>query len=225
MRTRAGFTLLEMIVAAAIFTAVVAGAYALFDGSRRLAARAEARADMLQTARAALRAIEADLRGAVMSGSAYDTGFIGVDGGSPSEPMDVLDFVSVTSPSAETSKDDFDDATKTRRSDFSKVAYWIEKDETKTAHGLVRERLGTMLPPESRTRREEDVEAVSTDVVGLNLRYYDGQWRDAWNSQQTRTMPRAVEVTLRVKRGEDVEVHLARFLLPVAAETPEATTP
>ena len=38
-------------------------------------------------------------------------------------------------------------------------------------------------------------------------------------------MPKAVEVTLRVKRGEDVEVHLARFSLPVAAETPEGTTP
>ena len=222
---RAGFTLLEMIVAAAIFTAVVAGAYALFDGSRRLAARAEARAELLQTARAALRAIEADLRGAVMSGTAYDTGFIGTDGGSEGEPLDVLEFVSVASPSAEASIDGYKDATKARRSDLSKVAYWIEKDELKPAHGLVRERLGTMLPPESRTRREEDVEAVSTDVVGLNVRYYDGQWRDAWNSQQTRKMPRAVEVTVRVRRAEEIEVHTARFYLPVAAETPEAGRP
>jgi len=222
---KAGFTLLEMIVAAAIFVAVVAGAYALFDGSRRLSARAEARAEMLQTARAALRAIEADLRGAVMSGTAYDTGFIGVDGGSSSEPLDVLDFVSVTSPMSEASMDGFKDATKARRSDLSKVAYWIEKDELKKAHGLVRERLGTMLPPESRTRREEDVEAVSTDVVGLNLRYYDGQWRDSWNSQRSRTMPRSVEATVHVRRADEIEIHTARFYLPVAAETPEAGPP
>ena len=160
-----------------------------------------------------------------MSGTAYDTGFIGTDGGSEKEPLDVLDFISVASPSAEASMDGYKDATKARRSDLSKVSYWIEKDELKPAHGLVRERLGTMLPPESRTRREEDVEAVSTDVVGLNLRYYDGQWRDAWNSQQTRTAPRAVEVTVRVRRAEEIEVHTARFYLPVAAETPEATPP
>ena len=65
----------------------------------------------------------------------------------------------------------------------------------------------------------------AADVVGLNLRYYDGQWRDAWNSQQSRTMPRAVEVTVRVRRAEEVELHTARIYLPVAAETPEATPP
>lgn len=224
-RDASGFTLLEMIVAAAIFTAVVAGAYALFDGSRRLSARAEARAELLQTARAALRAIEADLKGALMSGSAYDTGFIGQDAGSAEEPLDVLELVSVTAPSAEASTDDFRDATKVRRPDLSKVSYWIEKDAGKAAHGLVRERLGTLLPPESRTRREEDVETVSADVVGLNLRYYDGQWRETWDSTRSRTMPRAVEITLRVKREEEVETHTARVYLPVAAETPEASPP
>lgn len=218
-RNRKGFTLLEMIVAGAIFTAVVAGAYALFDGSRRLAARAEARADLLQTARAALRAIEADLKGALMSGSAYDTGFIGADSGT----LDTLELVSVTSPTEEVSEDAYKDATKTRRSDLSKVYYWVEQDQTKAAHGLVRERLGTLLPPESRTRREEDVETVSAEVVGLNLRYYDGQWRDTWNSRTTGRMPRAVEVAVRVKREDEEETHTARFYLPVAAETPEVT--
>jgi type II secretion system protein J len=224
-----GFTLLEMVVAAAIFVMVVAGAYALFDGSRRLAERAEFRAGMLQTARAALRAVEADLRGAVMSSSAYDTGFVGVEGGTEKEPIDRLEFISVAAPVVEASTESYRDAAAARRSDLSKIAYWIEQDETKKAHGLVRERLGTMLPPESRTRRDEDVEAVSADVVGLNLRYYDGQWRDAWNSQQQRKMPRAIEVTLHVQgdwKGErTVEVYTSRVYLPVAAETPEAQTP
>ena len=76
--------------------------------------------------------------------------------------------------------------------------------------------------PESRTRREEDVESVAADVVGLNLRYYDGQWKDGWNSTQTLKMPRAVEVSVHVKREEEIEVHTARFYLPVAGETPEA---
>jgi type II secretion system protein J len=214
-----GFTLLEMIVAAAIFTLVVAGAFALFDGSRRLSARADARAEMLQTARAALRAIEVDLKAAVKLGSAYDSGFIGTDGGAMN---DQLEFLAVSSPSSEVSIDGFRDATITRRSDLSKVWYWIEKDTAKTAHGLVRERLGVLFPPESRTRREEDVETLSTEVTGLNLRYYDGQWRESWNSTQSGTMPRAVEVAIQVKREEEVETHTARIYLPVAAETPRA---
>lgn len=232
MRTnnRGGFTLLEMVVATAIFTAVIAGAYALFDGSRRLAARAEFRTGMLQTARAALRAVEADLRGAVMSGSAYDTGFLGTEGGSEKEPLDRLELVSIASPVVEVSADLYRDAKKGRRSDLSKVSYWIEQDETKKAHGLVRERLGTMLPPESRQRRDEDAEAVSADVIGLNFRYYDGtQWRDAWNSQQLLKLPRVIEVTVRVQgdwKGEkEVEFHTSRVYLPVGAETPEAQTP
>ena len=222
---RSGFTLLEMVVATVIFMAVIAGAYALFDGSRRLAERAEFRTTMLQTARAALRAVEADLRGALMSGTAYDTGFVGVDGGSSKEPLDRLDLISVTAPTAEPTTDGYRDATRARRSDLSKVAYWIEPDETKKAHGLVRERLGTMLPPESRQRREEDVETVSAEVVGLNLRYYDGQWRDAWDSTQQRKMPRAVEIAVHVRgewKGEAVvETHTSRVYLPVAAEIPE----
>lgn len=215
-----------MAVATAIFVAVIAGAYALFDGSRRLAARAEFRTQMLQAARAALRTVEADLRGALMSGSAYDTGFIGTDAGSAKEPLDRLELVGVASPVVDATTDTYRDATLARRSDLSKISYWIEPDASKKAHGLVRERLGTMLPPESRTRREEDVEAVAVEVTGLNLRYYDGQWRDAWNSQQLGKMPRAVELSVTVrgdwKGVEELEVHTTRVYLPVAAETPEA---
>jgi type II secretion system protein J len=224
------FTLLEMVVASAIFMAVIGGAYALFDGSRRLAARAEFRTGMLQTARAAIRAVENDLRGALMSGTAYDTGFLGTSEGSEKEPLDRLELVSIASPSAEVSNDLYKDATKPRRSDLSRVAYWIERDETKKAHGLVRERLGAMLPPETRQRREEDVEAVAADVTGLNLRYWDGaQWQESWNSRQLRKLPRAIEVTVRVrgvwKDVEEFESHTSRVYLPVAAELPEARQP
>ena len=226
MKRERGFTLLEMAVATMIFVAVIGGAYALFDGSRRLAARAEFRTQMLQTARAALRTVEADLRGALMSGTAYDTGFIGIDAGSGKEALDRLEFVGVASPVVDSTTATYRDATLTRRCDLSKISYWIETDASKKAHGLVRERLGTLLPPESRTRREEDVEAVATDVVGLNFRYYDGQWRDAWNSQQSGKMPRAMEVAVTVrgdwKGVEELEVYTTRVYLPVAAETPEA---
>ena len=62
-------------------------------------------------------------------------------------------------------------------------------------------------------------------MVGLNLRYYDGQWRESWNSTQTRLAPKAVEVSIQVKREEEVETYTTRVPLPVAAETPEASGP
>src|SRR5262249_27523163 len=79
---RRGFTLLELIVATSIFAIVIAATYSLFDSARGITTRAEFRSQLFQSARAALQAIENDLRGAVMLSSAYDTGFIGTNVGS-----------------------------------------------------------------------------------------------------------------------------------------------
>ena len=92
---RRGFTLLELIVAMVIFSIVISAAYALFDAGRSVTTRAEFRTQLFQSARAALQTVEGDLRGAVMLGTPFDTGFIGATGGSEKEPMDKLEFVSV----------------------------------------------------------------------------------------------------------------------------------
>jgi type II secretion system protein J len=225
---RRAFTLLELIVAMTIFTIVIAAAYALFDSARGLTSRTEFRAQLFQSARAALQSVEDDLRGAVMvaAPNPTDLAFIGTNAGSEKEPVDRLEFVSVnryTGASYDVNKTDV-----VRGGDVSKVSYWIEPDTKRKVHGFVRERPLELLPPNGPVHRDEDVTEVAQDVVYLNFRYYDGStWLEAWDSSQTGTLPKAVEVTVYVHgvwRDEDVfEPFMSRFYLPVAAETPQKT--
>lgn len=227
---RKGFTLLELLVAMAIFTVVISASYALFAATRGAARRAEFKAEMLQTARAALHALEDDLKGAVMSGSAFDTGMIATNGGSEKQPLDRIEFVTVSgNPVGLTVKNYDRPEDLPERSDVVQVRYWIEEDLKRKAHGLVRERHFDLLPISTRSAREEDVEEVAPEVVYLNLRFYDTEWRDSWDTTQTRKMPKAVEITVHVRgdwNDEEVfEVFTSRVYLPVAAETPERQQP
>ncbi|MBV8878889.1 MAG: prepilin-type N-terminal cleavage/methylation domain-containing protein [Planctomycetaceae bacterium] len=222
---RRGFTLLELVVAMVIFSIVISAAYSLFDASRSLTSRAEFRSQLFQSARAALQAVEDDLRGAVMLGTAFDTGFIGANGGTEKEPLDKLEFVSVNRYTGAAY-----DVNKTtdvvRGIDVSKVYYWVEQDTKRTPHGFVRERPLELTPVNGPVRRDESISEVSADVVFVNFRYFDGSdWLESWDSTQVRKLPKAVEVTVYVRgewRDEEViEPFLSRFYLPVGAEQPE----
>lgn len=223
---RRAFTLLELIVATTIFTIVIAAAYSLFDSARGVTSRAELRAQLFQTARTALQAVEEDLRGAVLvaSPNPTDLAFIGTNVGSETQGLDRIEFVSVSRHTA--SPYDINQAEVVRGIDVAKILYWIEPDTQREKHGLLRERPKELLPPGGPVRREEDVVEIARDVVHLNLRYYEaGEWRDTWDSTQVRKLPKAVEVTVVVRaewRDEEVlEPFTTRFYLPVAAETPE----
>jgi len=223
-----GFTLLELIVATSIFAVVIGAAYSLFESGRTLTSQAESRAELFQTARAALRAIEDDLKGTVLPGTAFDTGFVGTDGGSPEQPLDKVDLIAVNSHSMISSLKSDDADLAAERIDLSRIAYWIEVDRNRPAHGLVRYRQTILTPVSTPTPRDEDIEEVAPEVVYLGLRYYDGsQWLTSWDSTQTNKVPQAVEVTVFVRgewRGkETVEKFASRFYLPVAAQTPEKT--
>lgn len=224
---RKGFTLLELIVAMSIFTVIAAATYSMFDSARSVSTRAEFRSQLFQSARAALQAIEDDLRGAVMPANAtVDTGFIATNGGSEKEPVDKIEFFTCSRHTAQPY-----DVTQTdvvRGIDVAKVYYWIEPDQKKTVHGLVRERPLEITPPSGPVHREEDVKEVAQDVVYVNFRFYDnGEWRDTWDSTQQRKLPKAVEVTVHVRgewRDEEViEPFTTRVYLPVGGETPEKT--
>jgi len=224
---RRGFTLLELIVAMVIFSIVISAAYALFDAGRSVTTRAEFRSQLFQTARAALQAVENDLRGAVKMGTAFDTGFIGTSGGSEKEPQDKLEFISVNRHTATTY--DVNKITDVVWGiDASKIYYSIEPDAKKTPHGFVREQPLELTPVNGPVHRDESVVEVAQDVVFIHFRYFDGtDWQTSWDSTQTGNLPKAVEVTVYVRgewRDEEViEPFMSRFYLPVGGETPAKT--
>ena len=222
-----GFTLVELIVATTIFVIILGAAYSLFEAGRNLTTRGEARAQLHQALRAAMKSIEEDLKGAVMPNAAYDTGFIGTNGGSGGQPLDKIEFIAVSAHAMPRSlkANTAQQPLLSPRTDMAKVTYWVEGDAKRPAHGLVRNRNPILSPVSVQNIRDEDIEEVSAEVVYLNLRYYDTDWQDSWDSTQVRKLPKAVEVTLHLQsewRGEKfIEKFTARFYLPVAAETPE----
>lgn len=222
--SRRGFTLLELLVALVIFATVIAAAYSLFDTSRSLVTRAEFRSQLFQSARTALQSIEDDVRGATMSGSTFDVGFIGLNSGSEKEPLARLQVVSVNRYTG--ASRDINQPPPVFGIDSAMVQYWIETDKTKPAYGLVRDRPLELTPLNGPVQRDSDTVEISRDVVYLNFRYYDGtQWLDSWDSTQTGTLPQAVEVTVFVQgewRDQQViEPFISRFYLAVGAQTPQ----
>jgi len=221
---RRGFTLLELIVALIIFATVIGAAYSLFDTSRSLVTRAEFRSQLFQTARTALQTIEDDVRGATMSGSAFDAGFIGLNGGTDKEPTSQLQVISVNRYTG--GSRDINAPPPVFGIDLAMVQYFIEPDKTKPSYGLVRDRPLELTPLNGPVQRNEDIVEIARDVVYLKFRYYDGtQWQEAWDSTQSGTLPQAVEVTIYVRgewRDQDViEPFISRFYLPVGAQTPQ----
>ena len=219
-RIRRGFTLLELLVASMIFVVVAAAGYSLFHAGRNVSSRAEARAELFQTARAALSAIEKDLRAAVQSGSAFDTGLIGADGGSPEEPLDEIEFVAASGRPVGTSEETYGVEETEKRTDLVRRRYWVEE-----GGGLVRTTETVLTAPVIEEPEEDEIEEVAPDVVFLDLQYFQADWSESWNSQLRGRLPEAVEITVHVRaewRGEEIlEKFSLRVSLPMSMEPPQ----
>jgi len=222
MKTRAGFTLMELIVAMIIFTAIAGASWALLDAGRGVSAHANYEAARQQAARRALRAIATDLRGAWSAVSSLDTGFVGTSAGSEQLPLDTLTFVSFANhPAAVTPSS----GTAEKEMDLARVAWSIDQDTRTEQDGLVRELRKRITESVTVVDPGQYLTEISKDVVGLNFRYYDGGgWVDTWDSALSMTVPKAVEVTIKVRgvwRGvEEIDSFTTRVWLPVAAQAP-----
>jgi hypothetical protein len=59
---------------------------------------------------------------------------------------------------------------------------------------------------------------VSSSLVGLNFRYFDGKvWRDSWSAQSEGYLPLAVRAEILLLANEDEEPQLFSEVVPVLA--------
>lgn len=217
-----GFTLLELLVAMIIFTVIAGASWALLDAGRAVSAHAAYEAARQQTARAALRAIEADLRGAFSGNTPYDTGLLGTNGGTEEKPLDTLTLVTFANQPATVTPAS---GTAEREMDLVKVTYSIDEDTRTDQAGLVREKRKRITETVTVVEPGQYLNEIARDVVALNLRYYDGGgWLDTWDSALSGTMPKAIEATVTVKgvwrEREEIESFTTRIYLPIAATAP-----
>ena len=113
-----------------------------------------------------------------------------------------------------------DQEEETRAIDLSRVSYFIEEDG-----GLSRRRVTALGQETVFVNEEEGVESVSENVIGLDLKYFDGDWQEVWDSTRSESLPLAVEVTIWVRgdfrREEVIEAFATRFSLPLWQGPPQ----
>lgn len=204
---RNGFTLVEVLVASTIFALIAAAAFVFLDTSRRLDERIRFKSEVYQTGRAVLGILQRDLSAAYAWGK-FGTGVVGRDLAGEQGDADEIELVTANHSPA-TDQD--------REIDLARIIYTVDPEL-----GLLRQKL-TRLTAEQEVIRSEDIsEQLSARVTGLNVRYHDGTgWTDSWDTPSTRTMPKAMEVTLRISADyhgrSETEILKTSFWLPSGA--------
>lgn len=204
---RNGFTLVEVLVASTIFALIAAAAFVFLAASRRLDERIRFKSEVYQTGRAVLGILQRDLSAAYAWGK-FGTGVVGRNHGAENGDTDEIELVTANhSPATDQS----------REIDLARIIYTVDPEL-----GLLRQKL-TRLTAEQEVIRSEDIsEQLSARVTGLNVRYHDGTgWTDGWDTPSTRTMPKAIEVTLTISADyhgrPETEVLKTSFWLPSGA--------
>lgn len=163
----AAFTLIELIISAAVSSLILIAAYLCLNSGYQTQAMIEERIDVSQTARVAIEIITADLRAAVPLSSQFD--FIGMDRTLEGAEADNLDFATQNhTPTAP------------GEGAFAEVSYFLAPATDSPALSLWRRKDTT---PDDDPLAGGVIEEVATGVHGLTFQYYDGfEWYDDWGS-------------------------------------------
>jgi len=216
MMRRAGFTLLEVMVALLVLGLLTSTIFAIFSTTLDSKARVEAYNAMYQTSRQVLDRAHRELGLAFLSPvkQLNPTAFVGLDAEQDGYPLDGISFTSLAHVPM---------GVDNRESEESEISYFIVEDSSTEKRMLMRREDASLDqdPLEGGVSYE-----MAPEVRGLNVRYWDGgSWLDAWGSRegdQAGKLPQAVELTL-VLTGVDNEdaVFQDRVVLKLADATAE----
>jgi hypothetical protein len=192
---RSAFTLIEVVISAALAALILGSAYVCLTSAFATQKMIEPRVDALQTGRAALGLITADLRSACPL--TKDMHFIGTRRVAGETDADFLDFATHNYTPRRPGE-----------GDFCQESFYLDKNPKTGKFELWRRRNPRIgLDPFSGGSRE----SIAEGVLGLRFEYYDGyDWYDDWGDssktgkKQSSTadtsnlsgMPEAVRITL-----------------------------
>jgi type II secretion system protein J len=185
---RAGFTLLEMLVALVLMAILAAGLYMSLHIGFDARARAERILAAPHSASVAMEIIRRDVACALPPTGVLAGTFLGTDAQAETSPADAdtLAFHCMAQDAAR-------GAPVTHRHEYALAA--IENEELT---GLVCRVRSNLLAP---TEQEPVEEVICRRVTALNLRYYDGvEWVDSWDSTtRENALPMAIEVSMMLR--------------------------
>jgi len=193
--SKAGFTLVEMVIASGLMALILASAYACLNAGLVSQKLIEPRAEVIQNARVALALIAADLRSACPLSKDFD--FLGVHRMLNEVEADNLDFATHHySPK------------KPREADYCQESLYLDRDP-ETGHYILWRRRNPLIALDPLTGGTK--EEIARGIRGAKFEYFDGlDWYDSWGeiksgkqetSRKVRSnlsgMPDAVRITLR----------------------------
>ena len=164
-RNTSGFTLIELVISAALMTMILVSSYFCLSTAFSTQKIIEPRADIIQNARVALAIMSADLRGACPLSTNYP--FLGMHRMVGDSDADNLDFATHNYTPR-----------RPHEGDFCEVSFFVDKDPVSGSFTLWRRRNPTLaFDPLSGGSREE----IARGLLGLKFEYYDGfDWYDTW---------------------------------------------
>ncbi len=205
-RQRAGFTLLEMLLAMGLMAMLAGALYASLSAGFRGRRAAEEALDPARRADAAMAMLGADLLSATPPTGLLAGEFTAQDArGEDGEPADELRFHALAP----------DQRGARPASPVRRVKFGIAADEETGETVLVRRTTVNLLAPQE---PEPSVEVLARRVRSLDLAFYDGTaWLDSWDSTAVGdVLPVAVRVSIAVRvEGQEEGYALGRvFALP-----------
>jgi general secretion pathway protein J len=202
-----GFTLLEVMVACAILSLVLAALYGVFSRTLTSKRMAEERVARARAARVVLLRIGEDLRGSFPLATAYG-GFAGETRRREDFPTASLSFISTAHPLL---------TSQASEGGLCRIGYRLVSDSTMpTRYQLVR---SVQLDIRADQDATENEMTLLRQVRGLRFRFFDGQnWIEEWGVGRPRgRLPYAVEMTLFLEGPRDEGVTFSTVTdLPLA---------
>jgi type II secretion system protein J len=193
---KAGFTLIEVLLALMISALVLVVIGSVFAGALHLQSRASANLDESLPIERALTLLRRDLKNAVAPGGMLagplQSGSLqgGVDANNGIQIFTTTGLITPNSPWAE----------------IQKVTYGLQTPNDATGAGakdLVRTVTRNLL---STTTQDEEDQFLASGVESLNFSYFDGaNWLDTWDDTTQTNLPIAVRVSLQMATKDSAQ--------------------
>ncbi len=205
-----GFTLLEMLIAIAIFAAILSMLYPSYTGTFRNMEAAESRAEIYQMARVAFDRIVKDLESAYLSQQVNF--FIGEDDSIDGRSADGLQFISRAHLIFHEDPD---------RDGNAKITYYVKEGEEE--NGLILFR-SDVLENEQEPEKGSGGLILCENLYSVNFTYYDenGETSDYWDSTSDafrKRLPSRVDIVLEFldqSTPESPIIFMSSVVVPVA---------